>query len=114
MTNTQFGSSGAIESWPNDDLVLRKGTWVHLQETFPRVAPIFDASDLHALFLEHDKPANVLKKRARRWGMVAIALGLGSICLAAVTPVALVLFPELEQELVRKMGVMVCLSLIHI
>ena len=100
---------GMMAQWPNDDLCLQESTLQHLRETFPRVAPIFEASDLHTLFRKHEGPANLAKKKARLWGKVAICFGLASIILAATLPVLLLLVPSHQEDLVRWLGMLVCL-----
>ena len=63
-------SAGSMANWPNDDLLFRPDVRDYLYKNYPRVAPLFDASDLHELFKAHDTPANAAKHRSRRWGFV--------------------------------------------
>jgi hypothetical protein len=88
-STNETASTGPMADWPNDDLMLRPDTRDYLYENYPRVAPLFDASDLHELFKAHDAPANVAKERSRRWGFVAVALGFLSLALASCSPLLL-------------------------
>ena len=82
-------SAGPMADWPNDDLLFSPDVRDYLYQNYPRVAPLFDASDLHELFKAHNTPANAAKQRSKRWGFVAVALGFLSLALASCSPLLL-------------------------
>lgn len=100
-------AEGVLADWPNDDLVFKKDTKEHLNSLFPNVAPIFMADDLHDFFNSHDWPSITAKKTARKWGKVAILLGLGGIIVAALMPVLLIIFPGFSSPLTKILSVIV-------
>lgn len=75
-----------IEGWTNDDLLLDKTEREHFSRRHPRLAPIFDWQEMRQAFEVHDQPASEARKRSRRHGTVALALGFLGLALTAVTP----------------------------
>ena len=107
MTTETPRAAGILADWPNDDLVFKDDTKEHLNALFPKIAPIFIADDLHDFFNNHDWPSITAKKKARKWGKVAILLGLGGIIVAALMPVLLMIFPVVSGPLTKVLSVIV-------
>ena len=110
MSQDSHKPLGMMADWPNDDLCLEETTLKHLQDTFPRAAPIFDASDLHSLFMQHEGPANRAKKLARRWGKIAIGFGFAGLVLATLFSITSHIFPSRKDTLLPILAVLVCVT----
>ncbi len=109
MNTKMTRPKGAMKDWPNDDLVFKPETKAHLKAVYPKVAPIFEADDLHALFESYEGPANGAKQSARKWGTIGIYLGLTGMIIAALIPVILVMLPDTQIPYDKILGVLVCI-----
>jgi hypothetical protein len=76
--------TGPLDDWPNDDLLFDATQRDFVHRHHPAAAAIFDWPELRTLFNEHDPPAARFRKRSRRSGVLAVALGCLSLVLTAV------------------------------
>jgi hypothetical protein len=75
-----------LEDWPNDDLLLGEKERENFYLRRGRLAPIFDWPELREAFKVPEKSAGDARKRSRRRGVIAVALGFAGLALTALTP----------------------------
>src|SRR5208337_1566905 len=83
-----------MKDWTNDDLLLDRNERAHFCERHTRLGPIFDWPELRAAFETHERPANDARKKSRRHGVAAVALGFAGLALTALTPFLSRLLPD--------------------
>lgn len=83
-----------MKDWTNDDLLLDQKEREHFREKHPRLGPIFDWPELRAAFETHEGPANDARRKSRRNGVAAVALGFGGLAFTALTTFLARLFPD--------------------
>ncbi|MFN0023922.1 MAG: hypothetical protein ACKVS5_08480 [Parvularculaceae bacterium] len=67
----------------NNDLFFSEADRSLAKRAFPRIAYALDNPSLRKVFGEYDKRANGAKKRARRWGVIAVTLATTALMIAA-------------------------------
>ena len=72
-----------FEDWRNDDLLFDDEQRAYVARHHPKAAPLFDWPELRALFKTHDPQASRFRKRSRRIGSAAVALGCASLIATA-------------------------------
>ncbi len=70
----------------NDDLLLSEADRALARIKFPHLFQFLDFAELREAFSKHDVPANALKKKRRRSGLAAIAMGVAALAGAASSP----------------------------
>lgn len=97
-----------LDGWPNDDLLLGERHRAFIQRSVPDVFPLLDWPELRALFSQHDHPAGHFRKRSRRAGLAAVALGYASLLLAAFSPLVTDMLGIESEALRRHVGLLIC------
>lgn len=90
----------------NDDLLLNVADLGAARKAFPLVSPVLSTPGLAEAFAPVDKAANQLKRKGRRLGLTAIALGLLALLLAAAAPV----YSQLSSWLANAVAVLSAVS----
>lgn len=75
-----------MQDWTNDDLLLNDGQRDYFTKRHPRLARVFDWPELRRAFKEHERPAGQARRRSRRSGVFAVAMGFAGLSLTAFTP----------------------------
>lgn len=72
----------------NDDLLINDSDVERSQVLFPKLPPVLDFPELRALFRQYDEQALAARRRAHRWGLVAILFGFIALMSSALAPIA--------------------------
>jgi hypothetical protein len=72
-----------LEGWRNDDLLFDEEQRAFVARHHPAAAGLFDWPELRKLFKQHDPEAARFRKRSRRIGVAAVALGCASLIITA-------------------------------
>jgi hypothetical protein len=85
----------------NNDIFLTEADRESARRAFPNVAYALDNPAMRAIFEVHDKRANAAKRRARRWGVLAVSLAMTALMIAASST----LYADLSHEWQRAISI---------